>query len=96
MRRELYAANILKDAKVVNPIFPISHVHDRLDWGVPVPRIGGGNNSAFTWDPPVKKLADAEKIHTPVRRIDLAGIERLTALAEGVFGDLLPMEYLPL
>jgi hypothetical protein len=89
LRRELFWGREMGDDRPVLPFFDIAHVHDAPDWGLAAHKIGGQAGGAYRWESPVASEADLDRLHAPVLHVDFAGTERLAAMADAVFGDLL-------
>jgi hypothetical protein len=92
LRREIFWGTQLCDDRVIVPTFAIPHVYVESDWGMHETRIGGQHGGAYTWDPPLKDYADLSKLHYPQITVDHAATARRAALAEEIFGDLLPVQ----
>jgi hypothetical protein len=89
LRKEIFWGTQMKDDYTIQPTFDVAHIHGALDWGLKETRIGGGNDGAYTWVPPIKTEADLEKLHYPEIAVDHTATERLRITAEEIFGDLL-------
>jgi len=89
LRKEIFWGTQMKDDYTIQPTFDVAHIHKALDWGLRETRIGGENDGAYTWVPPIKTEADLEKLHFPEITVDRTATERLRITAEEIFGDLL-------
>jgi hypothetical protein len=91
LRKEVFWGAQMKDDYVIEPVFKLPWVHADIDWGLHQETVGGdmGGSSAIRWESPIKTLADVDKLHAPVIQVDRAATQRMMALAESVFGDLL-------
>ena len=91
LRKEIFWGEQMRDDRVIEGVFNLSHVHLEPDWGAHERRVGGENRTAYRWESPIQTEADLEKLHPPRLAIDFAGTRRLAELAAGLFGDLLPV-----
>lgn len=91
LRKEIYWGAVMKDDRVIEPYFTLSHVHLDPDWGAHEQRIGGQDRTAYRWESPIQSAADLEKLHAPTIAVDFTATQRLVELATHLFGDLLPV-----
>jgi hypothetical protein len=89
LRREIFWGEQMGDDRTILPCFDIAHVRATPDWGLAPVKTGGEAGGSYRWESPVKTEADLERLHFPEVRVDFAGTERLAALADETFGDLL-------
>ncbi len=89
LRKEIFWGAVMKDDRVIQPVFDIAHVYTTSGWGVDVERIGGHQGGAYTWKPPIQSRDDLEKLHFPKIVVDEQTTDRLLDLAGEVLRDLL-------
>jgi hypothetical protein len=76
---------------VIVPYFEVPYVAVESDWGMHETRVGGDHGGAYTWEPPLKDYADFPKLRFPEIAVNYPATERRAALANEIFGDLLPV-----
>lgn len=92
LRQALYQAEVIHDDQVFDPHFNINWVYHNTGWGVAVPKEHSHDaTGSWTWEPPLKALADAKKLVPETVEIDEAETRRQQMLAEEVFADILPV-----
>jgi hypothetical protein len=91
LRRQIFWGEQMNDDTTLASTFDIPHVHQAPDWGLSQQQIGGEHGGAYRWNAPIQSEADLERLHAPVLRIDFDATQRLAALADEIFGDLLPV-----
>ena len=89
LRKETFWGREMLDDTVIRPSFDVPHVHNALDWGLEVRRIGGDHGGSYTWDPPIKTYEDIERLRIPEIVVDHETTNRLVHVADETFGDLL-------
>lgn len=89
LRKEIFWGTRMNDDYTIQPYFDVAHVHAALDWGLKETRIGGEDDGAYTWVPPIKTEADVERLHFPEITVDHTATERLKNTAEEIFENLL-------
>jgi hypothetical protein len=91
LRAKLYWWKSLRDDHVIEPYFDVMWEVTIGDFGVAIPMRHGENRGSYRWDPPIKDLErDLGKLHIRPLSVDRAGTERKLAMADELFGDLLP------
>lgn len=92
LRQQIYWWDHIRDDNTLEPYFNLNWHVDRGNFGVEVPTIHGENRGSYRWDPPIKDLdRDVEKLTFRQPRVDREHTLQDKALAESVFGDLLPV-----
>ncbi|MHB9032827.1 MAG: hypothetical protein ACYC6L_07255 [Anaerolineae bacterium] len=91
LRREVFWGEQMQDDRVILPTFEIGYVYSETDWGMHETRIGGGHGESYTWQAPLDSYAKIPELRFPVISVDYAATTRLIALAQSIFGDLLPV-----
>lgn len=91
LRMEVYWGEELRDDRVIEPYFTVSHIYTDTGWGVYETRIGGEDGGAFIWDPPLKSYDSMRSMVFPQLIVDHYATERLVDLARETLGDLLPV-----
>ena len=91
LRQEIFWGESIKDDRVIEPTFVISHVHTESDWGMHETRIGGDHGGAYRWDSPLTSYDLLGKLRFPQITVDHASTAQLLGLAHQTFGDLLPV-----
>lgn len=89
LRREIHWGTVLRDDRVIEPFFDLKHVYSESDWGMHERRIGAGQGSAYTWDPPLKGYGDMARLRFPHISVDHEATAQRAELAQEVFGDWL-------
>lgn len=89
LRKEVFWGSKMKDDYTIQPYFDVPYVHDEISWGLKEIRIGGEDGGAYTWQSPIKTEQDVEKLRYPEIRVNYEATEKLVAVAEQLFGDLL-------
>ena len=59
-------------------------------WGLPVPKTYS-DKGGFRWEPPIKKLEDAERLAVPSHVIDEEATAKKTARLRDAIGDIIPV-----
>jgi hypothetical protein len=90
LRREVFWGAEIGDDRVVNPYFALPYIYAQSDWGLREERHGGGDGTGYAWRPALADWSDIDQIHAPRIAVDHAATERIRALADATFGDLLP------
>jgi hypothetical protein len=89
LRKEIFWGKEMRDDRVIEPFFNISHVYTETDWGMHELRIGGQDGGSYTWDAPLKSYDGLDKLHAPQITVDKAATASLLVLAQETLGDLL-------
>jgi hypothetical protein len=92
LRSKIYWWDHIRDDHVLEPCFDMAWRVKLGDYGVSVPHTHGENRGSYTWEPPIKDLkADFDKLKFRSIEIDREGTRQNMDLADGIFGDLLPL-----
>ncbi len=89
LRTEIFWGEEMRDDRVIEPYFNVSHVYVESDWGMQVTMIGGQDGGSYTWDPPLKSYDDVDQLHFPQITVDDEATARVLELASETLGDLL-------
>ncbi len=89
LRKEIWWGEVMRDDRVIEPVFDVAHVYTESDWGMQETRIGGQDGGSYTWDAPLKDYADLDRLRFPRITVDAAATERSLALAEEAVGHAL-------
>ncbi len=89
LRKEIFWGAVMKDDRVIQPVFDIAHVYTTTGWGVDVERIGGQKGGAYTWKPPIQSRDDLERLHFPEIVVDEGATSQIVDLASELLDDLL-------
>ncbi len=91
LRSRIYAAEVLKDDSFTEPAFDIGWNINIGNYGFDVPMHYGDNRGSYVWDAPMTDLErEVPKLHFRTLSVDRPGTYRNLALANEIFGDLLP------
>ena len=92
LRMRVYWWEHIHDDAATEPFFDINWVVNIGDYGVPIPYTHGAHRGSYVWDPPVKNLdEDLGRLRFRSLDVDRQETQRQVELAEGLFGDLLPV-----
>ncbi len=86
LRKEIYWGSEMKDDRVIEPYFNISHIASESDWGMHETKIGGENGNAYTWEAPLKDYHQFADLHPPIISVDWEATHRALDLANEVLG----------
>ncbi len=91
LRKELYWGEVLCDDRVITDIFPVQHVYDVTDFGIPHVVLESADlNGAYHWIADVKDYqTDLPKLHRRSIHVDEVRTQQLFNLAEDIFGGIL-------
>lgn len=89
LRQEIFWGAEMRDDRVIEPYFNVSHVYIESDWGMHETVIGGQDGGAYTWDPPLKNYGDLDQLHFPQTTVDYDLTDRVLELANETLGDIL-------
>ena len=90
LRKEIFWGVEMRDDRVIEPTFDVSHVYSESDWGMLPVKIGGQDGGAYRWDPPLKDYdADFERLRFPQITVDDETTARVVERASETLGDLL-------
>jgi len=89
LRKEIYWGLEMKDDRVIDPWFNVSHVCSETDWGMHEVKIGGEHGNAYAWESPLKDYRQMADMHFPVITVDWEATHQLMALAEETVGAFL-------
>ncbi len=89
LRKEIYWADTMGDDKVVDAVFNVGHVYEESDWGMHETVQRTAPQGSYRWEPPLKNYDDIEKLHFPTITVDYPASEKLLALAQDTFADIL-------
>jgi hypothetical protein len=79
----------MKDDRVIEPYFIVSHVYQETDWGMQEKKIGGLDGGSYIWESPLKNFSDIQKLHYPRINVNYSATKRILELAEETLGDIL-------
>jgi hypothetical protein len=91
LRKEIFWGAEMRDDRVVEPFFIVSHVYDESDWGMHERKIGGSDGGSYVWESPLKTYDDFDKLHYPIITVNYEATDRVFELANEVLGDILPV-----
>jgi len=91
LRKEIYWAEQIRDDRVVEPVFPVYHIYEESERGLETRIIGGEDDGAYTWEPPLKDYRDLDRLQFRRVHVDAEKTRRLYDLAAEVLGDILPV-----
>ena len=89
LRKEIFWGELMLDDKVIEPNFDIGYTYNESNWGVEPIIQGGEDGGAYTWEAPIKKYSDIDKLHFPIINVDYKATQRTLEVANDTFGDLL-------
>ena len=89
LRKEIFWGELMLDDKVIEPYFDIGYTYNESNWGVEPIIQGGEDGGAYTWEAPIKKYSDIDKLHFPIINVDYKATQRTLEVANDTFGDLL-------
>ena len=89
LRKEIFWGAEMKDDRVVEPYFFISHIANESDWGMHEIKIGGEHGNAYTWESPLKDYRQMSDLHFPVITVDWDATRKALDLAKEVVGESL-------
>lgn len=88
--KQIYWFEIMRDDKVIDHFFDVPYSYETTGWGVELKKEGGERDGAYKVIQAVGAYeTDFPKLHFPEIIIDEEESERILALAEQAFGDLL-------
>lgn len=91
LRRKIYTFEKIRDDSFFEPWFDIAWVFEVGDYGFEVPYHHGEQRGSYHWEGPLKDLdRDLPKLHDRPLRVNREETHRRVALANELFGDLLP------
>lgn len=91
LRRQIYWWEHIGDDHALEPWFDVGWAADGGNFGVQSTKTHGANRGSYIWDPPIKDFErDFDKLHFRRPSVDRQASEADFALADGLFGDLLP------
>ncbi len=90
LRRRIYSAEHFRDDQVCDNVYRVPYVMKNTGWGVgPEFIFSEFERGAYTWDPPIKTMADIEKIKNPTAVHDAEASARELDFFQDLFGDIL-------
>ena len=89
LRKEIFWGESMGDDRVVEPYFTLPYAAEESDWGMHERKIGGEDGGSYVWDAPLKSYDDMDRLRFPTITVNHDMTDRVRALAEDVFGDLL-------
>jgi len=89
LRKEIFWGELMLDDKLIEPYFDIGYTYNESNWGVEPIIQGGEDGGAYTWEAPIKKYSDIDKLHFPIINVDYKATQRTLEVAKDTFGDLL-------
>lgn len=93
LRRRIYHVEMLKDDFVVDSVFSVPCVYEEDGWGLDIIHEGVRVGGAYHVKPAIEDYEeDFEKLHFPNLIVDYIASDRLLALAQETFGDILHVE----
>lgn len=91
LRSRLYTWEVIRDDSFVEPWFDIGWHIQIGNYGFDVPMHYGDNRGSYVWDAPIKDLErELPKLHFRTLSVDRPATYHDLALANEIFGDLLP------
>ena len=87
--KEIFWGKEMGDDRVVVPCFNVQYVFTQSDRGMREKIIGGGDNGAYGWEPPLRDYAGMDKLHFSQITVDQMKTDQLAALANETFDGLL-------
>lgn len=87
--KEIFWGELMLDDKVIEPYFDIGYTYNEGSWGVDPIICGGEDGGAYTWEAPIKKYSDIDKLHFPIINVDYKATQKTLEVANDTFGDLL-------
>jgi len=89
LRKEIFWAESMGDDKVVDAVFNVPHVYQEGDWGMHETITKVVSHGSYRWDAPLKDYDQLDQLQFPEITVDYDSTDKLLALAEQTFGDLL-------
>jgi len=89
LRREVFWGARMRDDRVIEPYFDISHVFTESGWGLVEQKIGGEHGGAYSWEPALKSYDDIGLLRFPEITVDYAKTRHRLYLAHETFDGLL-------
>jgi hypothetical protein len=89
LRKEIFWGESIQDDRPIEPYFYIGYTYEESGWGVDLQYIGGHKGGAYTWNTPIEKIEDIQKLRFPEIEVDYKTTLETIALAGEVFGGLL-------
>jgi hypothetical protein len=89
LRKEIFWGESIQDDRPIEPFFYIGHTYEESDWGVDLRYVGGKEGGAYTWNTPIQKGEDADRLSFSRIDVDYKTTLETLALAAEVFGGLL-------
>jgi len=91
LRKEIFWGAEMRDDRVIEPNFIVSHVYSESDWGMHEKKIGGTDGGSYVWESPLQSYADFDKLHYPIITVNHEATDRVIELANDTLGDILPV-----
>ncbi len=91
LRKEIYWAERICDDRVVEPAFSVYYIYEESGRGLEPRIIGGKNDGAYNWEPPLKNYRDLDQLRFRRIRVDGEKTRQLYELAADLLGDILPV-----
>jgi hypothetical protein len=89
-RQRIYAAEHFDDDQVCDNVFRVPYAVQNTGWGIGPEYVRPAEaRGAYVWDPPVKAMADTERITRPEATHDEQASQRNLAYYRELFGDIL-------
>ena len=89
LRKEIFWGSQMNDDRVIEAVFDVSHVYSESDWGLQETRIGGHAGGAYTWDAPLKKFSEMNRLHYPQISVNAKATQHGLEVAHEIFGNFL-------
>ncbi len=89
LRMEIFWGSQMNDDRVIEPIFPVSYVFHRTNWGMEETYEQVAERGSFRWKAPLTDYKDMDKLRFPKITVDYEATEQRVQLAQEIFGDLL-------
>ncbi|MCS7048115.1 MAG: hypothetical protein NZ483_02310 [Verrucomicrobiae bacterium] len=91
LRERIYTWEVIKDDQFLEPWFNIGWQVQIGNYGFDIPMHYGDQRGSYVWDPPIKDLErELPKLHFRSLSVDRPATYRDLALANEIFGDILP------
>ena len=91
LRQKLYWWHHINDDNTIEPFFSISWQVKIGDYGVEIPYTRGDNRGSYVWEAPIKDIPrQLPNLHFRELSVDRPKTREILAIAQDLFGDLLP------
>jgi hypothetical protein len=87
--KEIFWGESILDDRPIEDRFYVGYTYVEGDWGVDLDYIGGKEGGAYTWNTPIEKLEDIDKLRYPSIVVDYKTTLQTYSLAADVFDGIL-------